>query len=81
MLARLGVKPRHWDAFNVRALRQHPGFTQAQLARKLGVVQQTVSAWECGDHTPTRLSAYLLDVIAEKYGFEYEDVIAAGLRL
>lgn len=61
-----------WDGELVRALRQHMGMTQAELADELGVRQQTVSEWEKGVYTPTRASAKHLMLVAEKANFKYE---------
>ena len=60
-----------WDGELVRALRQHMGITQAELAAELGVRQQTVSEWEQGVYTPTRASAKHLMVVAEQAQFRY----------
>ena len=35
-----------WTAEQVKALRDHLGMTQEQLAEELGVRQQTISEWE-----------------------------------
>jgi hypothetical protein len=42
-----------WDGDLVRALRDHMGVSQAQLAETLGVRQQTISEWENAS-IPTR---------------------------
>ena len=38
---------------NIKALREKAGFSQAELARKLGVTRSSVNAWEMGLSTPT----------------------------
>ena len=38
---------------NIRDLREKAGFSQAELARKLGVTRSSVNAWEMGLSTPT----------------------------
>ncbi len=55
----------------MRALRKHLGFSQEELARELGMRQQTVSEWETGQYRPRGASARLLSLIAEEAGFEY----------
>jgi len=60
-----------WDARRVRALRQHLGLSQAQLAQELGVRQQTVSEWETGRYRPRGAAARLLSLVAERAGFRY----------
>ncbi|MDX2242461.1 MAG: helix-turn-helix transcriptional regulator [Leptolyngbyaceae cyanobacterium bins.302] len=61
-----------WNGELVRALRQHMGMTQAELAEELGVRQQTVSEWEKGVYAPTRASSKYLMLVAEKAKFNYE---------
>jgi DNA-binding transcriptional regulator YiaG len=61
-----------WDAGQVRALRQHLGVSQRELAEELGTRQQTVSEWETGLYQPRGTSARLLTLVAERAGFEYE---------
>jgi DNA-binding transcriptional regulator YiaG len=60
-----------WDAHSVRGLRRHLALTQAELARELGVRQQTVSEWETGVYTPRGASEKLLNIVAERGGFSY----------
>ncbi|MEE8443446.1 MAG: helix-turn-helix domain-containing protein [Dehalococcoidia bacterium] len=58
-----------WDAGTVRALRQHLGLAQRQLAEYLGTRQQTISEWETGLHRPRGASVTLLKIIAERAAF------------
>ncbi|MCS7276217.1 MAG: helix-turn-helix domain-containing protein [Dehalococcoidia bacterium] len=60
-----------WDAGQVRRLRRFLGLSQAQLARELGVRQQTVSDWETARYRPRGASARLLTLVAERAGFPY----------
>jgi DNA-binding transcriptional regulator YiaG len=60
-----------WDAGGVRALRQHLGLTQEEMARELGTRQQTISEWETGLYQPRGLSGRLLSLVAERAGFVY----------
>jgi len=62
---------RAWDAGGVRALRQHLGLTQRELAEELNIRQQTVSEWETGQYRPRGASEKLLSLVAERAGFEY----------
>jgi DNA-binding transcriptional regulator YiaG len=65
-------KPRYeWDAEKVKALREHMGLTQAELAGELGTAQQTISLWERGNHYPTGISVKMLNLIAERTAFKY----------
>jgi DNA-binding transcriptional regulator YiaG len=61
-----------WNAGGVKALRQHLGLTQEELARELNVRQQTVSEWETGQYAPRGASEKLLSMVAERAGFEYD---------
>jgi transcriptional regulator with XRE-family HTH domain len=47
--------------------------TQSQFAEELGTEQQRVSEWETGVHQPSRITAKLLSLIAERSGFVYPD--------
>ena len=60
-----------WDARSVKGLRRHLAFTQSELAEEIGVRQQTVSEWETGQYTPRGASEKLLNMVAERGGFEY----------
>ena len=60
-----------WDADRLRALRQHLGLTQQQMAEELGTRQQTISEWETGRYQPRGASERLLTMVAEQAGFSY----------
>jgi DNA-binding transcriptional regulator YiaG len=61
-----------WDKNSVRALRQHLGLTQDELARRMGTRQQTISEWETGMYAPRGVSERMLGMVAEQAGFAYE---------
>ena len=61
-----------WDGRHIRALREHLGLTQQELADELGTRQQTISEWETGMYKPRGASSTLLTIIAERAGFKYE---------
>ena len=65
------AKRPEWDSEHIRALRQHLGLTQRQLADRLGTRQQTISEWETGKYHPRRSTSVLLEFIAERVGFPY----------
>lgn len=67
-----GKKRNDWDCQRIRALRQHLGLTQQQLADELGTRQQTVSEWETGMYKPRGTSSTLLTILAEREGFGYK---------
>jgi DNA-binding XRE family transcriptional regulator len=71
---------RRWDGAQVRALRQHLGLTQQQMASELGIRQQTVSEWETGMYQPRGTSSTLLTMVAERAGFSYEATRARNTK-
>jgi DNA-binding transcriptional regulator YiaG len=60
-----------WSPERIKALREHLGMTQRQLADELGVRQQTISEWEVGVYVPRRATQKYLSLIAERVGFGY----------
>jgi DNA-binding transcriptional regulator YiaG len=65
-------KRSEWNGGRVRALREHMGLTQQEMADELGTRQQTISEWETGMYQPRGASSTLLTMVAERAGFEYE---------
>ncbi len=65
-------KKSAWDNQRIRALRQHLKLTQAAMANELGTRQQTVSEWEVGMYKPRGTSVTLLNIVAERSGFQYK---------
>jgi len=63
---------RNWDSERIRALRNHLGLTQREMADRLGTRQQTISEWELGLYTPRGTSSTLLSIVAERAEFDYE---------
>lgn len=63
---------QEWDAQRIRALREHMGMTQQQMADELEVRQQTISEWETGVHRPHRSTQKTLSLVAERAGFVYQ---------
>lgn len=63
---------QEWDAKRIRALREHMGMTQQQMADELEVRQQTISEWETGVHKPHRSTQKTLSLVAERAGFTYQ---------
>jgi DNA-binding transcriptional regulator YiaG len=61
-----------WNSGMIKALRQHMGLSQGELADELGVRQQTVSEWETGAYAPSRATSKHLGLVAERAGFAYE---------
>ncbi len=59
---------RGWPPGDVYDLRYRLGASQQELARLLGVRQQTVSDWETGLHAPQGASRRLLSMVAEQRG-------------
>jgi DNA-binding transcriptional regulator YiaG len=72
-------KPRYtshakvrWTAQEVKALRSYMGLSQKDLARELGVRQQTISEWETGMYRPRRAMSRYLSMVSERIGFAYK---------
>jgi DNA-binding transcriptional regulator YiaG len=61
-----------WDEKSIKALRQHLGFTQMEMATKLGTRQQTISEWEKGMYQPRGASVTLLSIVADSAGFQWD---------
>ncbi len=64
-------KSKGWSAEEIKALREYAGWSQQQLANRLGVRQQTVSDWELGIHTSRRSMGKLLRMVAETIDYPY----------
>ncbi len=54
-------------------LRKANGFTQLEVAEKLGISNRTLSAWECGTALPDIL---LLPALADMYNVTVDEIIA-----
>jgi len=66
------AKRENWDDERIRALRNHLGLTQRELADRLGTRQQTISEWELGLYRPRGASSTLLSIVAEQARFQYK---------
>jgi DNA-binding transcriptional regulator YiaG len=67
-----------WAPARIKALREHMGMTQQEMADELGVRQQTISEWEVGQYTPRRSTQKYLALIAERVGFTYDSAQKDG---
>jgi transcriptional regulator with XRE-family HTH domain len=54
---------KKWTAAEIRHLRLRLGWSQAELARRLGCRQQTVSEWETDSYVPQNAYSKLLDLL------------------
>ena len=61
-----------WTADKIKELRDFAGWTQQDLANKMGVRQQTVSEWETGMHAPRFSTSKHLNLIAKEAQFPYQ---------
>lgn len=61
-----------WNGRMIKAMRQQLGLSQGELAKELGVRQQTISEWEQGAYAPSRATSKHLALVAERAGFAYE---------
>ena len=60
--------PMRKEPIDIKAIRLELGFTQEDLARKLGLALSTVSKWEQGIFSPSRLAREKLEKLAKKRG-------------
>ena len=74
MASRYQAGKGQWDSRRIRALRDHMGMTQREMADKLGTRQQTISEWELGLYEPRGASSTLLSMVAERADFTYQAV-------
>jgi DNA-binding transcriptional regulator YiaG len=56
------------ELIDIKAIRLELGFTQEDLARKLGLTLSTVSKWEQGLFSPSRLACEKLEKLLKKEG-------------
>lgn len=56
------------DPIDIKAIRLKLGFTQEDLARKLGLALSTVSKWEQGIFSPSRLAREKIERLVKKGG-------------
>jgi len=56
------------EPIDIRAIRQELGFTQEDLARKMGLALSTVSKWEQRVSAPSRLAREKLRKLLKKEG-------------
>ncbi len=56
------------EPIDIKAIRLGLGFTQEDLARELGLTLSTVSKWEQGLFSPSRLAREKLDKLLKKGG-------------
>ena len=71
---------QNWNADAVRDLRSRMGLTQRQMARRLGVRQQTVSEWETGLYAPRGASVTILRMVSEESGPAYNTDRGKGVQ-
>ena len=57
-----------FKSIDIKATRDKLGFTQEDLARKLGLALSTVSKWEQGVTSPSRLAREKLGKLMKKGG-------------
>ncbi len=73
-------RPATWDGVRIKALRQHLGLTQTEMAARLGTRQQTISEWENGMYRPRGASVKVLTIVADGASFTYVASPPAGDR-
>ena len=58
------------EPIDIKSIRHQLGFTQEDLARKLGLALSTVSKWEQGVTSPSRLAREKLEKLLRKGGIK-----------
>ncbi len=58
------------EPFNIKMIRTGLGFTQEDLARKLGLALSTISKWEQGVSSPSRLAREKIEKLLKKEGLK-----------
>jgi DNA-binding transcriptional regulator YiaG len=58
------------ETIDIRLVRNKLGFTQEDLARNLGLALSTVSKWEQGVTSPSRLAREKLEKLLKKGGIK-----------
>ena len=58
------------EPINIKVIRDSLGFTQEDLARKLGLALSTVSKWEQRVTSPSRLAREKLEKLLRKGGLK-----------
>jgi len=56
------------EPIDIKAMRLELGFTQEDSARKLGLALSTISKWEQGVSSPSRLAREKLEKLLKKGG-------------
>jgi len=56
------------EPIDIKAIRLKLGFTQEDLARKLGLALSTISKWEQGVFSPSRLAREKIEKLVRKGG-------------
>jgi transcriptional regulator with XRE-family HTH domain len=71
-----------WSPEKIRAFRKAQGWTQQELAERMGTALSTINAWEQGRQGKggqlSRSMRLLLDLLAEKHGWTEEPNLGAG---
>ena len=58
------------EPIDIKAIRQSLGFTQEDLARAMGLALSTVSKWEQGVTSPSRLAREKIERLLKKEGLK-----------
>lgn len=62
-------------AERIKNLREQKGFTQAELAKKLGITRSSVNAWEMGISVPS--TQYIVE-LANMFGVSTDYLLCVG---
>ena len=63
-----------WNSSTIKSLRLSTDMSQTDLAKKVGVRQQTISEWETETYRPRGASVKMLNMIALDFGYDFRAI-------
>lgn len=80
-LARLMRLERQAFAAKIRMTRALIGWSQTDLAQRVGLTQRSVHKLESGETEPRRATVYVIEQLWREQGIEFEDLADGGFRV
>ena len=68
-------------AAKIRMTRALIGWSQTELAQRVGLTQRSVHKLEQGETDPRRSTVYVIEQLWRQQGIEFEDLADGGFRL
>ena len=63
-----------WNSSTIKSLRVYADMSQTDLAKRVGVRQQTISEWETETYRPRGASVKMLNMIAVDFGYDFRAI-------